>query len=613
MPSKKGIILLLILCFLHSHGFTQVTPIIGFTIPDTVCVNAPVTINNTSIGGSSFYWNFCLADISSTPVGTNLGNIDGELSQPVFMDIASDNNQYYGFLTNHFPGSLIRLDFGNSLLNTPTAVNLGNFGGIIPPGYGTEGIQVVHNEGNWYAVIVGGYPPSGSTPRILKIDFGANLNNLAPVATDWGNLGNMLQPLDLHVFQENNNWYGLTVNAENSTITRFNFTNSFNNTPTAVNLGNIGGLVYPTGIYAINDNGNWHVFVTNGTDNSSISRLDFGNSLLNTPTGVNLGDINGAMKRPRDVYMLKFCDSIMGFVVNDAGNDIVQLSFNNDILSTPTAASFGNIGGFSIPHSISKIFRVGSDLFSFVTNVGNNSITRIQFAGCQSSSIANSIDSIPPAISYTAPGTYRINLMMDEGLATQSSFCKSIVVLPAPEKKPPLDTSMCIGDSIVLKAYFRMGNYLWSTGSTADSICVKTAGAFWVQYNNYGCIGIDSFNTSLNSLPLITLGNDTAICQNDSLILDAGANGTSYTWQNNSTGRTLVLNSQGTYTVKVTDQLGCTNIDSVRVTTSALPLISLSNDTTICPGTQIQLSASGGISYDWFPTTGLSNSGISTP
>lgn len=186
----------------------------------------------------------------------------------LLLDYAFYNGNYYGFLINHNPGGLVRLDFGNSLLNTPTSVNLGNFGGIIPPGVGAEGIQVINNEGKWYAIIVGGYTPTGSTSRILKINFGTDLTNSSPVATDWGNIGNMSQPIDLHVFKEGNNWYGFTVNAENNTITRFNFTNGFNNTPTAQNLGNIGNLSYPTGIYAINDNGFWRAFIVNGGNNT---------------------------------------------------------------------------------------------------------------------------------------------------------------------------------------------------------------------------------------------------------------------------------------------------------------------------------------------------------
>lgn len=104
----------------------------SFTAPDTICISQPVNIKNTSTGATSYYWNFYVADLKTAPNGVNMGNINGELSAPVFMDYVFVNGNYYGFLTNYNPGELIRLDFGNSLLNTPKAVNLGGFGGIIP-------------------------------------------------------------------------------------------------------------------------------------------------------------------------------------------------------------------------------------------------------------------------------------------------------------------------------------------------------------------------------------------------------------------------------------------------------------------------------------------------
>ncbi|HRN55127.1 MAG TPA: hypothetical protein PLL71_01675, partial [Agriterribacter sp.] len=103
----------------------------NFSTPDTVCISEPVDITNLSVGATSYYWNFCVANINETaPTGVNLGNIGNELRMPVFMDYAYYDGNYYGFVVNHNPSSLVRLDFGNSLLNTPTAVPLGNFGGI---------------------------------------------------------------------------------------------------------------------------------------------------------------------------------------------------------------------------------------------------------------------------------------------------------------------------------------------------------------------------------------------------------------------------------------------------------------------------------------------------
>ena len=227
---------------------------------------------------------------------------------PVYIDYVKDNGNYYGFVSNNYPGGLVRLDFGNSLLNTPTSTSLGTVGGVIPQN--AEGIQVIKDQGNWYVFVVGGDPVGAGTPsKIVKIELGSNIANNSPVGTDWGNIGNLSYPHDLYIFNDSGIWYGITANFSNSTITRFNFTSSFSNTPTAVNLGNIGNLNGPTGLHAINDNGTWHVFVTNALS-STLSRLDFGGSLLAAPTGVNLGNITNTFSTDWDIYVLKL------FVVN---------------------------------------------------------------------------------------------------------------------------------------------------------------------------------------------------------------------------------------------------------------------------------------------------------
>src|SRR4051794_33229121 len=119
MKTACLVLSLFLISFTRVHAQT-VTP--GFITPDTVCVNTPVTITNTSTNATSFYWNFCTANVNTAPVGQNLGNIGGKFTGPVYIDYVYENGNYYGFVTNNWPNySLVRLDFGNSLLNTPTA------------------------------------------------------------------------------------------------------------------------------------------------------------------------------------------------------------------------------------------------------------------------------------------------------------------------------------------------------------------------------------------------------------------------------------------------------------------------------------------------------------
>ncbi|OQP59962.1 hypothetical protein A3860_35560 [Niastella vici] len=571
-----------------------------FTTPDTVCVNTPVNITNLSLGASTYYWNFCVADVNTPPAAVNIGNPNNLLAGPVFMDYVYTNGNYYAFVVNYNQARLVRLDFGNSLLNPPSAVDLGNYGGLLQV-TANEGIQVVQDGGNWYAIIVGGNVNVGQQPRILKIDFGTNITSPG-TPTNWGNVGNLMnQPIDLHVFREGGNWYGFTVNAEFNTITRFNFGSNFNNAPTATDLGNIGGLKYPTGIYAINDNGYWRVFVVNGGDNqrngtaSSLTRLDFGSSLLNTPTGVNLGNPGNMLHHPRDFTIMKFCGQIVGFAVNGnpSYNDIVRLNFSNDLTVTPTITSLGNLGNLNFPHSISRLFRVNDEVYTFITNVANNTITRLRFQGCANASVSSSTLQDPLPVTYSSPGTYNINLTIDDGLPTQTSYCKQVVVLDVPAHTPTKALDLCTGDSIKIGTGIKYAQYTWNTGAKTDSITAKTAGTYWVQTDRYGCTNRDSTVITALAKPVVNLGPDLTLCDVKNVLLDAGNAGAGFLWQDGSTAQTFTANSSGKYYVRVTNTQGCVNSDTISLSKVTVIPADLYYKQAICNPLAVQFYGTG--------------------
>lgn len=74
------------------------------------------------------------------------------------------------------------------------------------------------------------------------------------------------------------------------------------------------------------------------------------------------------------------------------------------------------------------------------------------------------------------------------------------------------DTSFCIGDSITLSSVQPAGTaYLWSTGSTGDSIHVSASGTYWLRLNN-GCKVTDSIHVTISPFPVVNLGPDLANC-----------------------------------------------------------------------------------------------------
>lgn len=67
-----------------------------------------------------------------------------------------------------------------------------------------------------------------------------------------------------------------------------------------------------------------------------------------------------------------------------------------------------------------------------------------------------------------------------------------------------------------------------------------------------------------------------------------------------------------TYTVSVTDAMGCNGSDTVTVAI-ANPIANAGANVSICIGASTTLTATGGTSYSWSPATGLSNPSIANP
>ena len=68
-----------------------------------------------------------------------------------------------------------------------------------------------------------------------------------------------------------------------------------------------------------------------------------------------------------------------------------------------------------------------------------------------------------------------------------------------------------------------------------------------------GCDSVVSLDLTIITSPTVDLGNDVAICANDSTLLDAGAGHANYQWSTGQTTQTIYADNAGTYTVTVGD------------------------------------------------------------
>ena len=171
----------------------------------------------------------------------------------------------------------------------------------------------------------------------------------------------------------------------------------------------------------------------------------------------------------------------------------------------------------------------------------------------------------------------------------------------------------CAGDSTLFSITdtANVDSVSWTFGDTASGSfnissdlnphhIFTSPGRYNVQMIRYlECTSIYSRTVIIYPVPKINLGNDTLICPEDSLILDASTSGANYLWQDGSTNNNFTVSSPGTFWVEVTNACG-SDIDSIDIGDIPLADLNLGNDTVLCPGQSLILDATiPGSSYLW--------------
>ncbi|MFT3946215.1 MAG: PKD domain-containing protein [Agriterribacter sp.] len=163
------------------------------------------------------------------------------------------------------------------------------------------------------------------------------------------------------------------------------------------------------------------------------------------------------------------------------------------------------------------------------------------------------------------------------------------------------DHSWDFGDGTVITGYNQSYSHTYSAAGTYTITLIVTT-----TNNDKDTIShtVSYTGTAFS----VNLGNDTTICAGNNITIDAGA-GSSYSWSNGETGRTITVSPSATttYSVAVTNSSGCTASDSKIVTVGAAFTVNLGADQQICPGGFVEADAGNApATYDWSTDNGMS-------
>lgn len=238
----------------------------------------------------------------------------------------------------------------------------------------------------------------------------------------------------------------------------------------------------------------------------------------------------------------------------------------------------------------------------------------------------------------------QVKVLMTSSLACSaptSATSNAIImsVTPAPIATAGTDVNICAGSSTQLVGSGGT-TYLWSpsTGlnnpNIANPIATPTLTTSYIlNAINGTCTSRDTVLVTVNASSVSSVNissTNSNICSGTSVTFAAsptnGGTTPTYQWKvnginagtNSPTFTTSSLLNNDLVTVVMTSSLACaapasvtSNAIIMAVTTA--PIANAGNDVNICTGSSTQLNGSGGSTFSWSPTTGLSNANIANP
>lgn len=196
---------------------------------------------------------------------------------------------------------------------------------------------------------------------------------------------------------------------------------------------------------------------------------------------------------------------------------------------------------------------------------------------------------------------------------------------------PVCDSGLVQFNDTVYSSLSAVNSYSWDFGDGSSSTSndpshnYTAAGSYNVRLiigNTNGCKDTIVKTIVIYGKPNVSVTpTQSAFCQGQTTGVSLTASGAStYTWTpttglscTNCTSPTANPTTTTTYKLIGSDGNGCVDSAQVTVTVNPLPNINAGNDISICSGSSTSLTATGGSTYTWTPTTGLSCTNCASP
>lgn len=356
---------------------------------------------------------------------------------------------------------------------------------------------------------------------------------------------------------------------------------------------------------------NGHVYVAGAASSANVVRT--GVSYDSTYNGGGDGFLLELDSNGRAVW-----DTYLGGTAID-----YALAIIGDKAGSLYISGYTSSGDFPVINAHQATFGGGYDMF--VSRFCNSLYPRLEISGPLSFCVGDSVRISGPDgfdryvwmptgdttqhVTLRTSGRIHVVVFDNAGCLGRSDTLDVVVhALPRPAIQVLGDTSLCDGDSVVLRASLPgTRSYRWSNGGTHDTIVVRQAGTYGVEVTDTnGCRAVAALRTityrQRPSRARITPSDSVRVCPDSLATLSVGSGYFVVDWNNGMSGSTVRV-GPGRYWCTVGNTLDCWNgSDTVTVVEHPRPATSITalGPRVFCRGDSVRLDGGAGFArYRW--------------
>ncbi|MEM7102504.1 MAG: T9SS type A sorting domain-containing protein [Bacteroidota bacterium] len=263
--------------------------------------------------------------------------------------------------------------------------------------------------------------------------------------------------------------------------------------------------------------------------------------------------------------------------------------------------------------------------------VNVNSLPTLSIDGLQSDYCANdglvTLAGTPIGGSFTLDGNGVMSFdpsMLSLGMHTieyaytdvnncSNTISQNINILSFPNIELGNDTTIFVGESVILDATIPGGIYEWSDITDGATLTVTQSGTYSVTVTNANnCVAIDMIVVNVNSnIALNAMEDNPVICNGEAngqatITANGGVAPYTYLWDNGETSATATMLSGGSHSFTVVDSEGFNAMGSVIINEpQALTAMATANQNVLCNGemtgqaTAMPMGGTGNYTFTW--------------